>query len=542
MSRLSRRALIGGVGATLWASARAEDAPTLVRVANGGAGVPISPYIYGSSEIGTLDGRAPSAVLDRAAGVTARRFGGNLATSYDWVTNASNAGKDYRQANGDFFADHLGLSEPERRQPGAAIVRMHENSLAMGAISLVTLPLVGFVAGDGAGPVGPGERAPSKRFVPVRWSGSTAADTPVDPRVANIPHLLARLQARFGPASASTGIRGYILDNEPDLWATQHPRIVTAPVRIADLLARSIMAARVIKRIDPDAWVIGPASWGATGMASLQDAPDWPAYRRHGSFLAAYLDAFRRESERDGHRLLDALDVHWYPFSDRGPLYRTEDPALAGPLLDAPRSLSEPGFREASWVSRALPVADTGGLSLPLLPSLERLVDANFPGTRIAITEYNYGGAGQLASGLALADALTRLARPTTLAAMHWGGLDGWLGEAYRLYRNYDGRGASLPGTGFDVAVSRPDLLSARAAVSGPGRLHVVLVNRSERAQPVDLILDVPILSPRMARYGFDAAHPRVAALGPEEPSDRGRIRLVLPARSAQHCVLRSAA
>ncbi len=155
--------------------------------------------------------------------------------------------------------------------------------------------------------------------MPVSWEGRRAASAPVDPRVADIPHLLARLVARYGPASGATGIRGYILDNEPGLWATQHPRIVRQPVRIADLLARSIKAARAIKAIDPDAWVIGPASWGATGMVSLQNAPDWNAYRHHGSFLAAYLDAFRLASEREGKRLLDALDVHWYPFSERAP-------------------------------------------------------------------------------------------------------------------------------------------------------------------------------------------------------------------------------
>ena len=234
--------------------------------------------------------------------------------------------------------------------------------------------------------------------------------------------------------------------------------------------------------------------------------------------------------------------MHWYPFSERGTLYRTEDPALAGPLLDAPRSLSEPGFREASWVTRALPVSDSGGLSLPLLPSLERLADANFPDTRIAITEYNYGGVGQLASGLALADALTRLARPTTLAAMHWGSLDGWLGEAYRLYRNYDGRGGRIPDAGIGVAVSRPDLLSARAARSDAGRVHIVLVNRSERPLPVDLVLEAPVSNARFEQYGFDAAHPQVTALAPEASTDAGAIRLVLPARAARHCVLRASA
>ena len=538
---LSRRSLIGGGCAVVWASVQAGEAPVVVRLRNGAAGVPVSPLIYGSSEIGTLDGGAPSANLDRAAGVTVRRFGGNFATTYDWATNACNAGKDYQQANGDFLADLLGLPEAERRQPGAVIARMHQNSLDMGAKSLVTLPLAGYVAGDRAGPVRSDEAAPSRRFVPVRWAGAARANDPIDPRVADIPHLLARLVARFGPASGETGIRGYILDNEPGLWAEQHPRIVRTPLRIADLLMRSVTAARVIKRIDPDAWVIGPASWGATGMVSLQNAPDWRRYERHGSFLAAYLHAFQQASESDGRRLLDALDVHWYPFSDQGVLYRTEDPTLAGPLLDAPRSLDESGFREASWVSRALPVSDAGGPSLPLLPSLERIVQTNAPGTRIAVTEYNYGGIGQLASGLALADALGRLARPDMLAATHWGGLDGWLGEAFRLHRNFDGHGGHLPNTLLPVEVSRPDLVSARAA-DAPGRLHVVLINRSQKWQPVDLLLDRAVSNARIESYGFDAAQPTVSAMEPVDVINGDTTRIVLSPRCARHFVMRPVA
>ncbi len=377
--RPSRRALLTGAGATIWASATGAGEVASIRVRNGAPPFPVSPLIYGSGEIGTLDGGPPSAELDRAAGVSLRRFGGNFATSYNWTNNACNAGKDWQQANGDFLSESVGLPQVERNRPAAVIAAMHGSSLSMGASSIVTLPLAGFVAADKNGPVGPDQAAPSARFVPVSWEGRRPASAPVDPRVADIPHCLATLIDRFGPAGSETGIRGYILDNEPGLWATQHPRIVRAPVRIADLIARALKAARVIKAIDPGAWVIGPASWGVTGMVSLQNAPDWDAFKHHGSFLAAYLDAFRQASERDGRRLLDVLDVHWYPFSDRGTLFRSEDPALAASLLDAPRSLTEPGFREASWVTQALPVAMEGGLSLPLLPSLERIVRGNFP-------------------------------------------------------------------------------------------------------------------------------------------------------------------
>lgn len=542
--RPTRRALVGGAGATTLAAglsstraAVADGTGTSVWVRNGSPPLSISPLIFGSGEIGTLDGGPPSAELDRAAGVTLRRFGGNFSTTYNWTTNACNAGKDWQQANGDFLSATIGVPEAERGVPGSVIAAMHRASLAMGACSIVTLPLAGFVAADKDGPIPADQAAPSSRFVPVSWEGRRTASEPPELGVADIPHLLARLIAAYGPASDSTGIRGYILDNEPGLWATQHPRIVRAPVRIADLIARSVKAAQVIKTIDPDAWVIGPASWGATGMVNLQNAPDWNAYRHHGSFLAAYLDAFRLASEQAGRRLLDALDVHWYPFSDRGNLYRSEDPALASPLLDAPRSLTEPGFREESWVARTLPVATTDGLALPLLPSLERLTGATFPGTRIAVTEYNYGGEGQLASGLALADALARFARPDMLLAAHWGALGGWLGVAFRLYRNYDGKGGRFPDKDFSADVSRPDILTIRAGTGG-GRLHLVLINRSAAAQTVAIGLERPLPASRLTRHGFDAGHTALGILGPAEAVSGGTLRVVLPPRSAQHCVV----
>ena len=90
--------------------------------------------------------------------------------------------------------------------------------------------------------------------------------------------------------------------------------------------------------------MLGPASWGAPEFVDFRKAPDWDVYKRHGSFLGAYLDAFRQQSDRDGRRLLDALDVHWYPFSRRGDLFRTEDEKLSGAILDAPRSFDEFGL------------------------------------------------------------------------------------------------------------------------------------------------------------------------------------------------------
>ncbi len=114
-----------------------------------------------------------------------------------------------------FLGDSLGLPPAERDKPAGVITAMHGASLGMGASSLVTLPLACFVAADKLGPVAPSEAAPSRRFVPVSWEGSRGAGEPIDRSVADIPHLLATLVARYGPAGSGSGIRGYILDNEP---------------------------------------------------------------------------------------------------------------------------------------------------------------------------------------------------------------------------------------------------------------------------------------------------------------------------------------
>lgn len=521
---------------TIWPSLARAHSRWMLRIEDGAPGTPISALIYGSNEIGTMDGGAPSAELDRAAGVTARRLGGNLMTTYNWVNNAANSGKDYHQANGPFLLNALGIAQGDWKKPGLLIERMHETSLAMGAKSLVTVPLAGYVAADFDGAVPADASAPSSRFVPTRWVAGAKAGDPIVPAVADIPQLLARLVERFGGADSSDGIHAYALDNEPGLWFETHPRIVTAKPTIRAFLERSLAAARAIKRADPAARVFGPVSWGVSEMVSFQDAPDWNDYRQHGSFLAAYLDAFRTASEQDGIRLLDVLDVHWYPYSHQGDLFRTENPALAAALLEAPRSLTEPGFREDSWVVRAL--ADGGSdreVGLPLLPSLQRIADHGFPGTELAVTEFNYGGAGQIASGLALADTLGRFGQQGVYLATHWGSLDGSLGQAYRLFRDKDESGGRFGDRALPITIEgTPGLVAYAAAGADHDGVHLVVINKSDAPATVDIRFETAAARNCTAVLGFDAANPATMAMREAPVGADGGWQLQLPARSAR--------
>lgn len=528
-----REMLAGGLATAFGLSSRsavADEGVVAVALRADRPGAAISPLVFGSNEIGVMDGGAPAAQFDRMAGVTARRFGGDLTTTYNWVNNACNAGKNHNQANGDFLLEALRIPRGERSRPAVVIEAMHEASIDMGARSLVTLPLSPFVAADMDGVVTQAETAPSRRFTPTRWT--TGAGERIDRSICDLPQLVARLVKTYGDANSRRGVLAYALDNEPGLWTQNHPRVAPARMPIEEFIARSIAAARAIKSVDPAALVFGPSSWGATGMVNFQNAPDWPSHARFANFLALYLDAFRKASDQAGVRLLDTLDVHWYPFSSEGPLFRTDTESLDRARLDAPRSLSEEGFLERSWVASALRHGGEGALGLPVLPSLHRIIERNFAGTKLAVTEFNYGLGKRTPSALALADALGRYATGGVFMATHWGSLADMLSQAYRLYRAPDAKGAAFAGHVVAAEHRAPDALSVFAADDGTA-LRTVAINRTSRDLAIDLVLAGRPRAFAQA-LGFDAVQREFGECG-EAPRKVGdAFRFVVPAMSAR--------
>lgn len=499
-----RRLMMSGLALLAAKDVRAQGHTPKIVVRLGDLGKAIHPTLFGANELGTMRSATPSVVGDQYSKATVRRLGGNMMTTYNWVNNAVNSGLDWQHENSLILAEFLGIPAAERGQSGAVIDYMHRNSLGIGAKSVVALPLAGYVAADADGPVAPADAAPSARFVPVSWTSTKLAEDPVDPTLADIPQLLRRLVSTYGGASSKTGIHGYILDNEPGLWSETHPRIVRERVTIASLIERSIHAAKVIKSIDPEAKVFGPASWGVTCFQTLQFAPDWPDYRQFGSFIAAYLAAFAEASEDAGIRLLDVLDVHWYPQSPSGYLIDAEDDKLAEVMLAAPRSLTESGYREDSWITDALPVSDATELALPILPSLSRLIDKWYPGTDLAVMEYNFGGPNALYAGLATADALGRMAVTGVRYSGYWGHLQGWLAEAFRLYTAPYESASGFAGRIVEVHIDEPSLASVHAAYDGT-HFHVVVINKSDNeiefefspSAKIDLVSGLDIATPK---------------------------------------------
>jgi hypothetical protein len=466
---------------------------------------PISPFIYGMNLYTDWIGQPASAFpwygATPPAGVTLNRFGGNRLTAYNWENNFSNAGNDYNFSNDAYLSPS--------RTPGEAVRSRASASFARGAAFLATVPMIGHVAADGNGPTGSSESGLRQRLatrfvasVPRKGAPFTLSPSLTDGKVYQ-DEFVNWVTATFpGAIGSPTRPIFFSLDNEPDIWHTTHEEIRSTINGQPNLLTydgfakTTIDHAAAIKAVAPGAVVFGPAVATYAGAATLGrwPSPD-PAW---GStfFLDVYLDKLRAAEQQHGRRLVDVLDLHWYPAAGAGGAeitndYAPQSDAMIQARVQAPRSLWDPTYDEGSWVNQV------AGGPIQLLPSLRQRIAARYPGTRIAISEYYYGRGGDISGGVAQADVLGIFGREGVFAATLWPNAGVWayggdgakayayLFGAFRSFRDYDGQGGAFGNLGAsatttDRARSSVYASADDASYTGPHRVVVVAINKTK--------------------------------------------------------------
>ncbi|WP_400190520.1 glycoside hydrolase family 44 protein [Hymenobacter sp. B81] len=446
---------------------------------------PISPLIYGTNE--------PLHSADRYGSV---RLGGNRLTGYNWENNASHAGADYNYQNDDFLCQ--GLGPGECALPGKAVSRFVETARARGQAPLVTLQLAGYVAADKSGTtVTPGQVAPSARWKQVVFrKGSAFSLMPsTADGVVYMDEQVNFLTQQHGTTASGTGVAGYFLDNEPGLWPETHPGLHPDKPTSQELWTKTRDLALAVKAVDPSALIYGGGLYGFGDYFSLQDAPDYyPAVEAAGYawFIDYYLDNLRQASQAAGRRLIDVLDVHWYP--EAVGTNRIIEPGANTALdrqarLQAPRTLWQPGYRENSWIADEPYFLNN---YLPILPRLLQSINTYFPGTKLSISEYAYGGNEDISGGLAQADVLGIFGKYGVYNANWWKVYDpgnpnapaSYISPAFRLYTNFDGAGSAFGSTSVTATTSNVASTSVYAAIDGPSeqRLTLVVINKANQA------------------------------------------------------------
>ena len=451
---------------------------------------PISRFIYGYNA--TDPAAAP-------AGTAWLRLGGNRYTAYDWETGASNAGSDYGPYSNDSYL--TSSSTPgEVNRPTVAKDR------AQGLGTLVTLPMQGWVAADESGPVPVAGALTDHFFQSMARKGSAFASTPnTTDRYVFQDEYVSFLGTQFPGAFADPQAPvQFSLDNEPDLWSGTHAEIERAPVTYAELLRKTVDLAAAVKDAAPAAVVFGPVSYGFNGYVNLQNATDAGGQTCAASqaatplgcwFLDSFLQRMAATGDGLGHRLIDVLDLHWYSEATDSSGTRVIDPgntaSVQAARVQAPRSLWDKSYVEQSWITQYLggvtgECGSTTACPIALLPTLAAKVAAGAPGTKLAFTEYDYGGADDISGAVAEADVLGIFGRDSVYASSFWPLLSDnrFVFGAFRAFRDYDGKLSAFGDTSFSASSSNDAQASVYASMDAghPERVVLVAVNKTPGA------------------------------------------------------------
>jgi mannan endo-1,4-beta-mannosidase len=218
--------------------------------------------------------------------------------------------------------------------------------------------------------------------------------------------------------------------------------------------------------------------WGE--FLNLTDAPDAAENnKKYDRYLDFFLAEAKRLEAKHGKRLVHALDVHWYP-ENRGSKRITEkdvSPKTVAARLQAPRSLWDPEFIEKTWIGDSL------GKPIRLIPWLLERIAERYPGTKLTMTEYNFGAGEHISGGLAQIDVLGIFGREGLYMANYWGDgagntvLPPYTQAAYRLYRNYDGKNGRFGDTAV-AATTDNAKASIYAAVDAKKALTMIVINK----------------------------------------------------------------
>ena len=511
--------------------------PTASEVDCTAPGTAISPLIYG------LAARRPDgAGVDHGwdTGTTARRWGGNPTSRFNWeLGNAWNTGDDW------FF-----------RNVSIGVGRVDDQVLALGlqhhAATALTVPTIGWVAKDTTSYSFPVSVFGSQDQVAPELSDAgngrrgqkdLAPGPPSRTSVPAPPEFIGRWIADIRERDKGRGrsLHMVILDNEPALWNSTHRDVHPEPVGYDELLERLIAYGTAVRKADPEVVIAGPASWGwpEYHYSAKDTAAGYllrPDRRAHGDepLLPWLLGKLREHREKTGVRILDVVDVHFYPQA-KGVGIGTKgatDAATAALRLRSTRALWDPLYIDESWI----------GEPVRLIPRLRDWIKKKDPGLGISIGEYNFGAEEHMSGGLALAEALGHFGAEGVTSAFYWTSppRNSPAFHAFRAFRNFDGRGGRF----LDVSLPvRADGDVSLFASRDPGRtrLVVVLLNRSA-STPAALTLHArgcrlqgPVRS--FAYAGGEAGLSERPALQPQRAST---VELVLPPWSMT--VLESAA
>jgi hypothetical protein len=421
-----------------------------------------------------------------------RRWGGNSTTRYNWQTNMHNVGSDWYFEN---------IPDGSPVADGSASDLFVEQNRRTGTRTIMTVPLIGWTpkgTSPGGHPYDCGYKV-SKYGAQqstdpwdsdcgngVRTNGtSITGNDPGDTSSAIGPNFVTdwvyHLTAKYGMAQ-NGGVAYYNLDNEPMLWNSTHRDVHPQPTSYDEMRNRTVQYAAAIKNADPSAKTLGPVLWGwcAYFYSALDGCGAGADYTSHGNtpFVPWYLQQMKAYEQANAVRILDYLDLHYYPQANGVALSPAGGASTQALRLSSTRSLWDATYIDESWISDTAP----GGVAVRLIPRMKEWVTTNYPNTRLAITEYNWGALNHLNGALTQADVLGIFGREGLDLATLWGppAATDPGAFAFLMYRNYDGGGKGFGEESIKAVSTNQSSLAVYAAQRNADKaLTLVVINKT---------------------------------------------------------------
>jgi hypothetical protein len=494
---------------------------------------PISPDIYG------LNGADPAFAAE--IGLPVARWGGNASSRYNFKNHTYNTGSDW-------YFENI-VAAPEN-----TLESFVQTNRDRGTKQIVAVPMIGWVAKDSpqSHPFAcgfPATRFPAQdsfdqwdpncgngKLDGTNLTGADPADTSIPAGPSFDGEMVTHLVSQFGPA-ARGGVRIYELDNEPVLWSSTHRDVHPDAVTYDELGGKGTATAAAIKAADRGAAVLGPSGWGycewvASGVDGCAPGADAAA---HGGLNLSqwYLKNMKDYSDsHGGKRFLDYFDQHYYPQISGG-----TDPDSDALRLRSTRSLWDPTYVDESWIG------PTGVNAPPLqfIRTMKAWAAQYYPGTKVAITEYNWGALDDINGALAEADVLGIFGREGLDLATMWGEPQPTQPGAYafRMYRDYDGAGGRFG----DVSVSADSSDQGRLAVYAAQRssdkaLTLTVINKTDEDLTSTLSIAGFHCPGKAKRYTYSPAGLTSIARDDDLAVNQGSATATYPANSITTLVL----
>jgi hypothetical protein len=455
----------------------------------------ISPMIYGVAFASS------NQLLD--LNFTMNRSGGNNETRYNWQLNAHNLDADW------YFESYPDASGAT---PGATADAFVANSKYGGAQPMITIPMIGW-----SPKLGPdrsilysysvtnyGPQTSTDPYLPDAGNGiSVTNNTPIiwnNPNDANFPTnstfqqgYVQHLIGNWG-SSTNGGVRYYIMDNEHSIWFSTHQDVHPVGPTMEEIWTKMLNSASMVKSNDPNALVLGPEEWGWSGyfysgydqqwsgQNDDYNPADYPDRTTNGGwdYIPWLLNQFHQYSITNNERLLDYLTVHCYP--QEGDVSGNDVSTTTALLRNqSTRIFWDTNYVDPSWINNII----------MLIPRMRNWVATYYPGTKIGVTEYNWGAETNINGATAQADLLGIFGREGLDLATRWTtpatNTPTYL--SMKMYRNYDGNKSTFGDTSILTTVPNPDDLSAFGAVrTSDGAMTLMVINKDlNNATPINV-------------------------------------------------------